>query len=295
MNIPRVWHRYVEVAGIRIFYREAGPPDAPTLLLLHGFPSASHQFRRLIDALGDRFRLIAPDYPGFGHSEAPDSFTYTFDGLADVVEGFCEQLGLDRFALYVFDFGAPVGFRLATRRPEWIAGLIVQNGNAYEAGLSALARDYVANRPGTDGAEERIRAVLTLPFTRSQYEGGASDVAAIPPDGWTLDQHFLDLPGRDRIQLDLALDYHSNLALYPRWQAWLRAHQPPALIVWGRHDPFFTEAGARAYLADLPDATLALFETGHFALEECLAEIAPLIADFLPRAWSHRRVAAGTG
>ncbi len=291
-NVPRVTHRFVEVGGVRVFYREAGPQDAPTMLLLHGFPSGSHQFRRLIDALGGRYRLIAPDYPGFGHSDAPESatvggpFAYTFERLADVIEGFCERLGLERFVMYVFDFGAPVGFRLATRHPEWIAGLVVQNGNAYDEGLSAGARQFVALRPDVEGDEEKVRGVLTLGATRGQYVGGATDPELIAPDGWTLDQHFLDLPGRKQIQVDLAFDYHTNVELYPRWQAWLREHRPPTLIAWGRHDFFFPEPGARAYLRDLPDAELHLFDTGHFALEENLPEVAPLIAAFLDRTWS---------
>ena len=285
LAIPHIRHRFVQVGDVRVFYRETGPADAPTLLLLHGFPSASHQFRRLFDALGTRFRLIAPDYPGFGHSDspAPAEFRYSFDTLADVVEGFCLSLGLDRFAMYVFDFGAPVGLRLATRHPEWITGLVVQNGNAYEDGLSDLARGFIANRPGVEGAEERVLGLLTVDVTRGQYEGGTTAPETVAPDGWTLDQHFLDLPGRKDIQVELALDYHSNLDLYPAWQEWLRTAQPPTLIVWGRGDAFFTEPGARAFLRDVPDAELHLFDTGHFALEEKLPEIAPLIADFLDR------------
>ncbi|MFJ2581970.1 alpha/beta fold hydrolase [Kitasatospora aureofaciens] len=285
LTIPHVHHRHVDLDGLRVFYRETGPADAPVLLLLHGFPSASHQYARLLDALGTRYRLIAPDYPGFGHSDspAPDAFRYRFDTLADVVERFCLALGLDRFALYVFDFGAPVGLRLATRRPEWITGLVVQNGNAYDEGLSDQAREFIANRHGVEGAAERARAILTLEITRSQYEGGTGDPTLVAPDGWTLDQHFLDLPGRKDIQVELALDYHSNVELYPVWQEWLRTNRPPTLIVWGRNDPFFTEAGARAYLRDLPDAELHVLDTGHFALEEKLPEIAPLIDDFLAR------------
>jgi pimeloyl-ACP methyl ester carboxylesterase len=291
LNVPRVAHRFVAVNGARVFYREAGPPDAPTMLLLHGFPSASHQFRRLIDALGGRYRLIAPDYPGFGHSDAPAAasvggpFAYTFDRLADVIEGFCARLGLDRFVMYVFDFGAPVGFRLATWHPEWVAGLVVQNGNAYDEGLSAGTRQFVALRRNVEGDEEKVRVLFTLPATQGQYVGGTTDPELIAPDGWTLDQHFLDLPGRKEIQVDLAFDYHTNLELYPRWQAWLRDHTPPTLITWGRGDPFFPEPGARAYLRDVPDAELHLFDTGHFALEENLPEIAPLIATFLDRTW----------
>ncbi len=278
---PRVAHRFVDVGGVRVFYREAGPAGAPALLLLHGFPSASHQFRRLIDALGTRYHLVAPDYPGFGHTEVPAGFAYSFESLADVVEGFVQAIGLNRFTLYAFDFGGPVGFRLATRHPEWIAGLIIQNANAYDEGLSELARGMVAARPGADGAADRVREILTLPATRGQYEDGTLDPEQIAPDGWTLDQHFLDLPGRKDAQVALALDYHSNLALYPVWQRWLREHRPPALILWGRGDAFFPEAGARAYLRDLPDARLHLLDTGHFALEDRLPEIAPLIAAFL--------------
>lgn len=286
--IARTAHRHVYVDGVRVFYRESLPerPDAPVLLLLHGFPSASHQFRRLIDVLGSRYRLIAPDYPGFGHTEAPNDFTYSFDRLADVTEGFVQKLGLTRFVMYVFDFGAPIGFRLAERHPEWIAGLVVQNGNAYAEGLSDGARDFIALRPETPGAEQTIRDLLTLAGTRMQYESGVPDLALLTPDGWTLDQHFLDLPGRKEAQVALAFDYHSNVERYDRWQAWLREHTPPTLITWGVGDPFFPESGARAYLRDLPDAELHLLDTGHFALETHLPEIAPLIAAFLDRTWS---------
>jgi len=281
VEIPRVHHRYVDVDRARVFFREAGPAGAPTLLLLHGFPSGSHQFRRLIDALGTRYHLIAPDYPGFGHTEAPDGFVYSFETLADVMEGFVRKLSLKRFVMYLFDFGGPVGFRLATRRPEWVAGLVIQNANAYGEGLSDLARAMIANRPGVEGAEERVREILLLPVTRGQYEGGASDPGLVAPDGWTLDQHFLDRPGRKQAQVDLALDYHANVERYQDWQQWLRDHRPPTLIVWGRGYALFPEPGARAYLRDLPDAQLHLFDTGHFALEENLPEIAPLIASFL--------------
>ncbi len=281
-------HRHLEVDGVRVFYRETVPDraDAPVLLLLHGFPSASHQFRGLIDALGSRYRLIAPDYPGFGHTQTPEDFSYSFDRLADITEGFIQQLGLDRFVMYVFDFGAPVGFRLAERHPERIAGLIVQNGNAYEDGLSDGARDILLLDPQAPGAEETLRGLLTLDGTRYQYEAGVNDPELIAPDGWTLDQHFLDLPGRKEAQLALLFDYHSNIGSYDRWQVWLRRHTPPTLITWGSADPFFIEPGARAYLRDLPEAELHLYGTGHFALETHLKEIAPLIADFLDRTWN---------
>jgi putative NADH-flavin reductase/pimeloyl-ACP methyl ester carboxylesterase len=291
--VTRVAHRHADVDGLKIFYREVeAPAGTPTLLLLHGFPSASHQFRRLIDVLGGRFRLIAPDYPGFGYSDAPSarsaggSFDYSFDSLADVVERFCRAIGLDRFALYVFDFGAPVGFRLATRHPDWIAGLVVQNGNVYEAGLSPLAREITALRRGEEGSEARIRELLTLSATRDQYLHGAREPDTIAPDGWTLDHHFLELPGRKQIQLDLMFGYHRNIELYPSWQAWLREHRPPTLVVWGRNDPFFVEAGARAFKDDVPDAEVHLLDTGHFALEERVDVIAPLVASFVERKWS---------
>jgi len=275
MNIPAITHGFVELKNARVFYRETGPADGLPVLLLHGFPSSSHQFRRLMDALGTRHRLIAPDYPGFGHTETNKDFVYTFEQLTDVLEAFVIAKGLNRFVLYTFDFGGPVGFRLALRNPSRIAGLIVQNANAYAEGLSELARNTI-NAPA-----ENLRGLLNLQVTRSQYETGASRPESIAPDGWTMDQHFLDLPGRQEAQLSLLLDYKSNVQLYPEWQAWLRQHQPPTLIVWGRSDMFFTEAGARAYLRDLPNAELHLFTTGHFALEECLPEIAPRIDAFL--------------
>lgn len=286
MTAPaRTAHRHVDVEGVRVSYRESLPDraDAPVLLLLHGFPSASHQYRGLFDRLASRYRLIAPDHPGSGHTEAPAGYTYTFDRLADLTEGFVRALGLTRFALYVFDFGAPVGFRVAERNPEWIAGLIVQNGNAYADGLSDAAIELLSQRPDMPGAEQRVRAELTLDAVRAQYVTGVPDQALVAPDGWTLDHHFLERPGRRDAQAALLFDYHTNVESYDRWQAWLRKHTPPALIVWGEHDPFFTEAGARAYLRDLPDAELHLFDTGHFALETHVAEIAPLVAAFLNR------------
>ncbi|MGC2999864.1 alpha/beta fold hydrolase [Streptomyces sp. G35A] len=291
VDIPRIpvpartAHRFIEVDGVEVFYRESLPErsDAPVLLLLHGFPSASHQFRRLIDSLGRHYRLIAPDCPGSGHTRAPDDFTYSFERLTDVVERFTERLGLTRYAMYLFDFGAPVGFRLALRHPERVAGLVVQNGNAYLEGLSDAARAFTALTPETPGAESTILNLFTLAATRAQYEGGTADPALVAPEGWLLDQHFLDRPGRKQAQLALAYDYRSNLDAYPAWQAWLREHRPPTLITWGTGDPFFPEPGARAYLNDVPDAELHLFRTGHFALEDHLPEIAPLTARFLDR------------
>ena len=267
-------HRFADVDGIKVFYREAGDPGAPKLLLLHGFPSASHQYARLIEELKDDFHIVAPDHPGSGHSDAPER-PYTFDFLADTIEKFLDTIGFTSFAMYVFDFGAPVGFRVATRRPEWVKGLIVQNGNAYEDGLSGLAKGFIANRD-----PQAARDLLALEYTKFGYLEGARDPEAIPPDTWTLDQYYLDL--RPQPQIDLFLDYHTNVAKYPEWQAYLREHQPPTLITWGRGDPFFLEPGAKAYLRDLPGAQLHLFDTGHFALEENLAEIAALIRGFTP-------------
>jgi pimeloyl-ACP methyl ester carboxylesterase len=270
-----VTHAFAEVDGVRVFYRRAGPADAPTLLCLHGFPSGSHQFRRLIDVLGSQFQIVAPDYPGFGHTEAPADFEYSFDELARVIEGFVDVVGLDRYVLYTFDFGGPIGLRLAERQPHRLAGLIVQNANSYDEGLSDIAQQAIANRPGVPGAEDNARQLFALPVTRSQYESGAADPSHVSPDGWTLDQHFLDQPGRHDAQIALALDYHTNVARYSVWQTWLRNHQPPTLVLWGRHDPFFPEAGAHAYRRDVPDAEVHIFETGHFALEECQARGLP--------------------
>jgi pimeloyl-ACP methyl ester carboxylesterase len=284
--LPAITHHTADVSGVRVFYRQTGPEraDVPTVLLLHGFPSSSAQYRRLMDALGTEHRLIAPDYPGFGRTVAPDDFEYSFETLTDVIEGFVVALGLTaegRLAVYAFDFGGPVAFRLAERHPEWIAALIIQNANAYLDGLSPAARALTAEKPGVPGAEGRVRAILTEDVTRSQYESGTTDPTLIAPDGWTLDQHYLDLPGRDAAQIALALDYHSNVDRYPHWQRWLADHRPPTRILWGDGDPFFTVDGAKAYLRDLPDATLHVFQTGHFALEEKLPEMAPLIGEFL--------------
>ncbi|MEU9418456.1 alpha/beta hydrolase [Streptomyces sp. NPDC051000] len=284
MTVARIQHRTVDVDGVTVAYRESGPADAPVLLLLHGFPTSSHQFTRLMDALaGTPYRLIAPDYPGFGRTETPNGFTYSFDRLADVVEGFTDALALDRFALYVFDFGAPVGLRLATRRPERVTGLIVQNGNAYEEGLSDAAREFAGLRREVPGDEEKVRGLFTEAGTRFQYETGVADTSLISPDSWTLDLHHLGQPGRADAQADLAFDYASNFTHYPDWQAWLRSARLPVLIVWGAGDPFFTPAGAKAYLRDAPHAQIHVLEgAGHFALETHLPTIAPLIAAFLP-------------
>jgi pimeloyl-ACP methyl ester carboxylesterase len=274
-------YRSVDVGESRVFYREAGDPSAQTILLLHGFPTSSAQYQALIDRLEGGFHLVAPDYPGFGYSE-PLPGTTTFERLADVAEGFVEALGLERYAMFVFDFGAPVGFRLATRRPERVEALIVQNGNAYEAGIGPAfdpIAPYWRDREAHEGA---VRGFLALEATRGQYVEGVSDPTRVNPDSYTLDQHFLDLPGRDQVMLDLIYDYTSNVALYPTWQAYLRTHRPPTLITWGANDRFFTADGARAYLADVPEAELHLLDTGHFALATHVDEIAAKIAAFVP-------------
>lgn len=284
-----VRHRTIAVDGIDIFYREAGPADAPTLVLLHGFPSASHQYTRLMERLAGDFHLLAPDYPGFGYSSAPASstiggdFRYTFDHLADVSEHFLAALGVDRFFLYVFDFGAPVGYRIAARNPSRVLGVIAQNGNAYEAGLGPSMQPAVRYWADRAGMESMIRGALALEVTRAQHLDGAAHPELVDPDSWTLDQHWLDVPGRDQVMLDLLYDYQSNVALYPEWQRWLREHRPPLLLPWGRNDQFFPEAGARAYLADVPGAELHLLDGGHFVLDEHLDTVAALVGDFMSR------------
>jgi len=275
-------YRTLDVDGHELFYREAGDPAAPTLLLLPGFPSSSAQYEELIGLLADRIHLVAPDYPGFGRSPALEGET-TFDRLADVIEAFTEAKGLERFSVYMFDFGSPVGFRLATRHPERIQTLVIQNGNAYEAGLGPNMqglKPYWADRAAN---EDAIRGVLQLDVTRSQYVDGVRDPATVNPDLWELDQRYLDLPGRDRVMLDLLFDYQSNVALYPSWHEYLRTHQPPALLAWGEHDAYFPAAGAHAYLQDLPAAELHLLDTGHFATATHSREIAALIDGFLAR------------
>lgn len=272
-------YRTADVDGVGVFYREAGDPMAQTLLLLHGFPTSSAQYQELIDRLSGRFHLVAPDYPGFGYTPALDETT-TFERLADVIERFVEALGLEHYALYMFDFGAPVGFRLATRHPERVDALIVQNGNAYEVGIGPNLAGLAPFWENREAAEPAVRGFLALEATRSQYLEGVGDPVSVNPDLWTLDQHFLDLPGRDQVMLDLIYDYPNNLTLYPSWHAYLREHRPPTLIPWGANDQYFVADGARAYLADIPDAELHLLDTGHFALATHAAEIAELIAAF---------------
>jgi AhpD family alkylhydroperoxidase len=272
--------------ALSLFYREAGPKDAPVVLLLHGFPTSSHQYRGLIGRLADKYRVIAPDLPGFGFSGAPDakSFGYTFDHVAEVIEGFTDAIGLTRYALYVFDYGAPVGFRLALSRPERVAALISQNGNAYEEGLSDGWNPIRAYwQDPTEENRAALRAFLKSETTQFQYTHGEVDTSLIAPESYTLDQHFLDRPGNDEIQLDLFRDYQANVIAYPRFQAYFRAHRPPTLAVWGRNDPFFLPAGAEAYRRDIPDAEVHFVDAGHFPLETHLDEVAGFVRAFLAR------------
>ncbi len=284
---PRTRHQHVTADGHRLFYREAGLPEHPTLLLLHGFPSSSHMFRALMADLAGRYHLLAPDLPGFGFSDAPPAgeFAYTFDHLAEVVAGFTDALELTRYALYVFDYGAPVGWRLAAAHPERITALVSQNGNAYEEGLSDGWNPIRAYWQEPSAANrDALRALLTPETTRWQYTHGVADESLVAPEGYTLDSALLARPGNDAIQLDLFGDYRHNVALYPRFQEYFRAHRPPLLAVWGRNDPFFLPAGAEAFRRDLPDAEVKFYDTGHFALETHHAEIAADVDAFLSRA-----------
>jgi pimeloyl-ACP methyl ester carboxylesterase len=272
----------IEIDGINLFYREAGQPQLPTLVLLHGFPSSSHMFRDLIPHLQDHFHVIAPDYPGFGYSDAPApaDFSYTFDHLADVTEKLIQKLGVKTFALYLQDYGGPVGFRIAARHPQRITGLIIQNANAYMEGISEAMAPIAQYWSDRGGMESAIRGFLTRETTTFQYTHGAGHPERISPDACQHDQALLDRPGNDAIQLELLFNYQTNPPLYPVWQQYFRQHQPRTLIVWGKNDPFFTEPGARAYLRDLPQAELHLLEAGHFALEELHEEIAARINRF---------------
>ena len=273
-------YRTADVDGLKIFFREAGAADAPKLLLLHGFPTSSHMFRDLIPLLADRFHIIAPDLPGFGQSDAPKA--NTFGSLAETIERFTEFVGFDRFAVYVFDYGAPTGFRLASRNPERITAIISQNGNAYVEGLSDGWNPIRAYwNDASEANREALRAMLTPQTTYWQYTHGVVDPTRVSPDGYTLDDHYLSREGSAAVQLDLFGDYKSNVALYPAFQDYFRTHKPRFLAVWGRNDPFFLPAGAEAFKRDIPDAQVTFFDTGHFALETHAAEIAAAIRTFL--------------
>jgi pimeloyl-ACP methyl ester carboxylesterase len=277
-------YRSADVSGLKVFYREAGAATAPKLLLLHGFPSSSHMFRDLIPLLADRFHIIAPDLPGFGQSDMPPraQFRYTFDNIAGVIDRFTEVVGFDRFTMYVFDYGAPTGFRIATTHPDRVTAIISQNGNAYEEGLSegwSPIRAYWQDPSETN--RKALRAFLQPATTRWQYTHGVSDDASVSPDGIALDNFYLTRPGADEVQLDLFGDYKSNVALYPAFQDYFRKHQPRLLAVWGKNDPFFLPAGAEAFKRDIPNADVRLFDTGHFALETHAKPIAAAIREFL--------------
>ena len=278
-------YRHANVDGLKIFYREAGRVGAPTLLLLHGFPSASHMFRDLVPQLADLFHIVAPDLPGFGQSDMPgrDKFRYTFDNIARVVDRFTEVIELKRFAVYIFDYGAPTGLRLALKHPERIAAIISQNGNAYEEGLSdgwQPIRRYWAEASAAN--RNALRTFLSPETTVWQYTHGVPDRASVSPDGYSLDNFYLARPGADEIQLDLLGDYNSNIALYPEIHSYFRTYKPPFLAVWGKNDPFFLPPGGEAFKRDIPNADVRFFDTGHFALETHCDEIAAAIREFFP-------------
>lgn len=284
--MPTTRYQTKTVDGIGIFYREAGPADAPVVLLLHGFPTSSHMFRNLIPMLADRYRVIAPDYPGYGQSDMPnhETFDYTFDRFGELMDGLLDQLEVTHYAMYVMDYGAPVGWRLALKHPERVTGLIVQNGNAYEEGLTDFwdpIKAYWADP--SKSHREALHILVTPEITRFQYTDGVRDVSRISPDNWVHDQVLLDRPGNVDVQMDMLYDYRTNLPLYPQVQAYFREHKPPTLIVWGQNDTIFPAVGAHPYKRDLPDVEFHLIDSGHFALEDKADEMVPLIRDFLDR------------
>lgn len=290
---PVTHHRTTRIDGVDIFYREAGPAQGPVVLLLHGFPTSSHMFRNLIPALADRYRVIAPDYPGFGQSAMPDrsTFAYTFDRFAEVVDGLLGQLDVTRYAMYVMDYGAPVGWRLALKHREQITGLIVQNGNAYDEGLREFwdpIKAYWSDH--SEVHRQALYSLVTPEITKFQYTDGVADLSRVSPDNWVHDQALLDRPGNADIQMDIFYDYRTNLPLYPLIQAYFREHRPPTLIVWGKNDKIFPAEGAYPYKRDLTDAELHLLDTGHFALEDKADEMIPLIRDFLERTLTPARL-----
>jgi pimeloyl-ACP methyl ester carboxylesterase len=284
--LPIVQYRSQPVGNVDVFYREAGPANAPVILLLHGFPTSGHMFRDLIPLLADRYRVIAPDLPGYGQTKAPKrgDFDYTFDNLAKVIGGFVDAIGLTKYALYIFDYGAPTGLRLALAHPERVTAIITQNGNAYLDGFSPAWESWQRYwREPTQENREATRDALAPETIRDIQYGTGTDLTRLSPDGYTLDIAYMSRPGADEIQLDLVLDYRSNVASYPAFQAYFREYQPPLLAVWGKHDPFFIPPGAEAYKRDLPEAEVHFLDTGHFALETHANEIAGHIRDFLGR------------
>lgn len=288
----KVRHRIVKVGELDIFYREAGPQDAPAILLLHGFPTSSQMFRNLLPALVDKYRVVAPDYPGFGHSSMPprDKFIYSFDALANVVDAFTAKVGLTKYALYVQDYGAPIGYRLAAAHPERITAIVVQNGNAYDEGLAndfwSPVKEYW-KEPASQAKRDALRGLLTYEATKWQYTHGLKHPEVVSPDGAAHDQFLLDRKGNDEIQLDMFLSYGSNPPLYPKWREYFRKHQPPMLIAWGKNDQIFPAAGAEPYKRDLKTLEFHLLDAGHFALESHGAEIASLMREFLGKHISH--------
>jgi pimeloyl-ACP methyl ester carboxylesterase len=285
-QIPVVRYRTVSIDGVDVFYRDAGPREAPVLLLLHGFPTSSHIFRNLIPLLADRYRVIAPDYPGFGQSAMPDrkDFSYTFARYAELIDTLLQKLGVKRYAIYLMDYGAPVGYRIAVKHPDRVTAMVIQNGNAYEEGLKEFwdpIKAYWAD--GSAAKRNALAGLVTLETTKFQYTDGVRDVSRIDPDNWLHDQTLLERPGSKDIQLDLFRDYGTNVGLYPQFQEFFRQRKPPALIVWGANDKIFPADGAHAYLRDLPRTEVHLLDTGHFALEDKLDEIEPLIQRFLDR------------
>ncbi len=287
MNAISTQHKSVQIDNLDIFYRESGPTDAPSILLLHGFPTSSHMFRNLIPTLDDKFHLVAPDYPGFGASSMPrlDAFEYSFDKLADVIEKFVDRVGLQEYFIYLMDYGAPIGYRLASQRPERVLGLIVQNGNAYDEGLRDFwipIKNYWKEK-NVENAKVLEDNILTLDATKWQYTNGVRNPEAIAPDNWFHDQYLLDRPGNKEIQLELFYSYGTNPPLYPQWQEYFRVHQPPTLLVWGKGDYIFPEEGAHPYKRDLNNIEFHILNTGHFALEEDLEFISARIRDFVQR------------
>ena len=279
-------YKTAKVDDLDIFYREAGHRDGSTILLLHGFPTSSHMFRNLIMRLSDKFHLVAPDYPGYGNSSAPsvEAFDYSFDHLAEIIEKFAQHMNLRKFSMYLQDYGAPIGFRIAAKHPDWIDALIIQNGNAYEEGLKDFwipLKAYWQNRSKEN--EAALRKFLTIDATKWQYTHGVRNIEAISPDNWLVDQPLLDRPGNDKIQLQMFYSYRTNPPLYAQWQEYFREHQPPALIAWGKNDQIFPSDGAHPYKRDLKNMDFHLLDTGHFALEEDYELIAELISNFLRR------------